>query len=94
MASLRGSPYNTVRWQRLRARARARDGERCVRCGEVQGLSVDHRVAVADGGPMWDLDNLETLCSKCHRRKTVNDVRRRNGKRPKVFVVRTRLRRW
>ena len=40
------------------------------------GLEVDHIKAVALGGEMWDKDNLQVLCSKCHKIKTREDMRK------------------
>jgi HNH endonuclease len=54
------------RWQKLRARAKARDGHCCRRCGARAKLQVHHRVCPEDGG-RDELANLETLCSRCHR---------------------------
>jgi len=53
-------------WNRLRALALMRDGSRCVRCGATEGLAAHHVVPVAEGGTMA-LDNLTTLCERCHR---------------------------
>jgi hypothetical protein len=53
-------------WQKLRARAKARDGNRCRRCGSTAKLSVHHRLRPQDGG-RDELPNLETLCDRCHR---------------------------
>ena len=38
------------------------------------GFEVDHIVAVALGGDMWDKKNLQILCTACHRAKTAKDV--------------------
>jgi 5-methylcytosine-specific restriction endonuclease McrA len=51
-------------WQRLRRAARLRDGNRCVRCGSSERPSVHHAVP---GSSL--LDDLVTLCSRCHRRE-------------------------
>jgi 5-methylcytosine-specific restriction endonuclease McrA len=51
-------------WQRLRRAARLRDGSRCVRCGSTKRLSVHHAVA---GSNL--LEDLVTLCSRCHARE-------------------------
>lgn len=37
---------------------------------------ADHIIPVAEGGGECDLDNLQTLCVMCHRKKTV-DLRQR-----------------
>jgi hypothetical protein len=54
------------RWQKLRARAKARDGNRCRRCGARVKLQVHHVVKPQDGGTDT-LENLITLCDRCHR---------------------------
>jgi 5-methylcytosine-specific restriction endonuclease McrA len=51
-------------WQRLRRAARLRDGNRCVRCGAIQRLSVHHAVEGSNR-----LADLVTLCSRCHARE-------------------------
>ena len=33
-------------------------------------LEVDHIIEVSDGGNQWDSKNLQTLCVKCHKKKT------------------------
>jgi HNH endonuclease len=53
-------------WQRLRARALQRDGNRCRHCGSTAKLSVHHLVRPQDGG-RDELSNLATLCDHCHR---------------------------
>jgi len=51
-------------WQKLRRAARLRDGDRCVRCGSTERLSVHHAVP---GSNL--LNDLVTLCSRCHGRE-------------------------
>jgi 5-methylcytosine-specific restriction endonuclease McrA len=55
---------NRFAWQKLRRQVRLRDGNRCVRCGSSKRLSVHHAVPGSDL-----LDNLLTLCSRCHARE-------------------------
>lgn len=57
---------NSVRWQKTRALARRRDGNRCRLCGSSEGLQVHHLVSLEDGGSEYDLRNLATLCVPCH----------------------------
>ena len=57
-----------------------RDRYTCQRCGKRGGrLAVDHIRAVRYGGPLWNPDNLQTLCdgqpNYCHRRKTATEQR-------------------
>ena len=37
-------------------------------------LECDHKVAIVNGGSMWDERNLWSLCHECHRVKTRNDM--------------------
>jgi 5-methylcytosine-specific restriction protein A len=57
---------SSARWQRARAEARKRDGERCQRCGSSERLQVHHIVPLAKGGDRYALLNLVTLCQPCH----------------------------
>lgn len=51
----------------------ARDGWRCVGCGSNEHLEVDHIIPTyMDGSD--ELDNLQTLCRSCHRKKTSEDA--------------------
>lgn len=63
------------RWKSLRFLAKRRDGFRCVECGAVDHLEVDH-IKPVRGWPelAFDLDNLQTLCRQCHSRKTRIEV--------------------
>ena len=58
------------RWQRLRRAALDREEWRCRTCGKAGVLEVDHVVRLEDGGPEYDLDNLQALCRGCHVSKT------------------------
>lgn len=62
--------YKTARWKAVRKQAKDRDDWRCVECGNRGRLEVDHIKAIRDGGAEFDLDNLQTLCVRCHSRKT------------------------
>lgn len=53
---------NRYAWQKLRAKVRARDHNRCRNCGATEKLSVHH---IQRGGPDA-YDNLILLCSRCH----------------------------
>jgi 5-methylcytosine-specific restriction endonuclease McrA len=57
---------NSAAWQKARAAAKQRDGNRCVNCGATEGLQVHHVVRLEDGGAEFDLNNLVTLCVGCH----------------------------
>lgn len=61
--------YEFVRQRRERFRQLVeRDGEYCQYCGTTQNLSIDHVMAIANGGTN-DLDNLQLLCRSCNSRK-------------------------
>ncbi len=65
-------------WGSLREQALERDNYRCVEC-EVKSkyLEVDHIKAIINGGDMWDINNLRTLCYPCHKKKTRLDLYKR-----------------
>ena len=53
-------------WGRVRLKVLERDGWRCQACGKVGRLEVDHIKPMEDGGAVYDLANLQTLCRGCH----------------------------
>jgi 5-methylcytosine-specific restriction endonuclease McrA len=53
------------RWQKTRARVKARDGHACVYCRSTWNLSVHHILKARLGGSDDD-SNLVTVCSRCH----------------------------
>lgn len=59
-------------WASLRARTFARDGHMCVMCGSTERLECDHIGAHDE----HSIDNLQTLCRRCHSRKTSRDANR------------------
>lgn len=61
----------TKRWKGLRLEALRRDNWQCVQCGATGRLEVDHIIPVrSEPDRAYDLTNLQTLCPKCHTRKT------------------------
>lgn len=60
-------------WEELRSQVLKRD-EVCVSCGGV-ATEVDHIRPLAIGGTN-ELDNLQLLCSSCHRKKTSRDQKK------------------
>jgi len=71
-------------WAEFRERIFKRDDYTCLDCGytknhkrrtedrdwtDQRGLDAHHIVPISKGGSMWDWDNLETLCNKCHKFK-------------------------
>lgn len=57
---------NRRKWEAVRRKALDRDGWRCRRCGKAGRLEVHHVKALRDGGAVYELQNLETLCRACH----------------------------
>lgn len=44
---------------------------------------ADHKIALVNASRdlrMWSMDNLQTLCTECHKKKTQNDIQERDGK--------------
>jgi 5-methylcytosine-specific restriction endonuclease McrA len=63
------------RWPALRLAAKRRDGWRCVACGARARLEVDHVLPVRTHPALaFALDNLQTLCARCHARKTAAEI--------------------
>jgi 5-methylcytosine-specific restriction enzyme A len=66
---------NSPRWPALRMAAKRRDGFKCRQCGSVLKLEVHHEKPVRTHPELaYDLDNLATLCSRCHARVTRIEV--------------------
>jgi 5-methylcytosine-specific restriction enzyme A len=67
-------PYTTQRWQRLRRhKLQARPlCEACLQHGKIEGATVvDHKIPInASGEPFPLLDELASLCERCHNAKT------------------------
>lgn len=63
--------YRTRQWQELRQRTLDRDHYICQYCGQPNSKTVDHIVPIEyDEQLMASIDNLATICRKCHRLKT------------------------
>jgi 5-methylcytosine-specific restriction protein A len=67
-------PYTTQRWQRLRKRKLQEHPlcQSCLQLGRIEPAAVvDHRVRISGGGdPFPALDQLASLCARCHNAKT------------------------
>ncbi len=61
-------------WSTLVRTVKRRDEGVCQKCGRL-GAEVDHIVP----GDNHDLSNLQLLCSRCHRIKTLAEARRARG---------------
>ena len=68
-----GNPlYQTPAWKSLSKRCLERDGFRCqIRLPGCRGraVSADHVVELEDGGPPFDLGNLQAACRSCNTAK-------------------------
>lgn len=51
----------------------ARDGFKCVYCGSIDRLTIDHIVPLARGGSNTS-ENLQTLCQRCNSSKSAREV--------------------
>ncbi len=72
--------YNSTRWRRLRAEY-IKHHPLCIECNRNNIIKeaevVDHIKEIADGGSIWNVNNLQSLCDKHHRIKTAMAVNRR-----------------
>ena len=66
---------NNARWARVRRQVLNRDNWRCRVCGKAGALEVDHITRIEDGGAMYDPANLQSLCKRHHRLKTLRENR-------------------
>jgi 5-methylcytosine-specific restriction protein A len=66
--------YNGSKWRKVRQLALERDDHLCQNCLDngrvVEGNTVDHKVPVNNGGAPYALANLQTLCERCHAKKS------------------------
>lgn len=63
------------RWKALRIQALDRDGWACLECGTHARLEIDHIEPVKLRPDLaYSLNNLQTLCGRCHARKTRLEV--------------------
>lgn len=76
--------YRTARWRRVRKRVLMRDKGLCQAClakGKLErGNHVDHKLRAIDRPDLfWNADNLQTLCHRCHSRKTRHEMTEPGG---------------
>ena len=96
-------------WENFRMQVFKRDKGVCQMCSkkftfisyhskveipDYRVLVADHIKPLAIGGEMWDMNNLQTLCKNCNKKKTKQDMRDianfKNGKlkvRTKQLVI-------
>lgn len=67
-------PYSTRRWERLRRLKLQRDPlcQSCLQLGRIEpAVAIDHRTPIKRGGDAFPaLDQLASLCVRCHNAKT------------------------
>jgi 5-methylcytosine-specific restriction protein A len=76
-----GAFYSSIRWIKVRDLKRRLNPicEECERNGKITPYhTIDHIIPIIEGGEWLDLDNLQTLCDTCHRKKTAKEVHKRN----------------
>ena len=56
-----------------------RDGKKCLKCGAMKELTIDHIVPIVLGGKDENY-NLQTLCNKCNSWKGEKVISYRKGK--------------
>jgi len=61
-ATSRNSRKEPLEMAERKLRTKMRDGYKCVRCGSLEKLSIHHK----QGTKSHRLEDLETLCQKCH----------------------------
>jgi len=59
-----------LNWKQVRSKVLDRDNYECQICGSAEDLHVDHIIPVSKNGPMYDEENLQTLCSDCNLSKS------------------------
>ncbi len=79
--------YKTTAWRHTREQVLTRDYSTCVRCG-LSGNIVDHIVPSEDD---WEdrlnIDNLETLCQRCHNLKTKREWIKKHKGRDRAMKI-------
>lgn len=72
------SPWKKVRKMKLNSDPLC---ERCLGQGITREAKVvDHIIEIDDGGGKLDLGNMQSLCVRCHARKTADERRKREGR--------------
>jgi hypothetical protein len=63
--------YLTPEWRAVVAQVREVRADRCEVCHRTgTRLFADHRIAVKDGGGLFDVVNIQLLCGSCHSLKS------------------------
>ena len=91
MSWRKGEHPQRRRWGKVRLVVFDRDGWKCRTCGRGGRLECDHIQRLEDGGALYDLGNLQTLCRGCHFDKSQFE-RRGRGPSPEVEAWKRYLR--
>jgi 5-methylcytosine-specific restriction endonuclease McrA len=67
------SEYQSNDW-RVYSKGYRRINPECSTCGK-RTQCVDHIIPIRIGGSFWDVRNHQSLCNKCHARKSSNEGR-------------------
>ena len=70
MSWRRGERPSRRQWAKVRLHVLDIGGWSCAKCGKSGRLEVDHIKPLDDGGAVYDLGNLQSLCRSCHISKT------------------------
>ncbi len=76
--------YSSTRWVKLRRQFLNHNplcAHHLVQGINIPGHTVDHIIEIKDGGAIWDIDNLQTLCNACHNTKTGEQSRKRTKRK-------------
>ena len=84
--------YADTRWHKLSEQVKLRDDYMCQECLRngfyTVGNVSDHIIEVRDDWDRrWDINNLQTLCVKCHNKKTREEKAKRNHRSPRVSIA-------
>jgi 5-methylcytosine-specific restriction protein A len=74
--------YDSPAWRKVRATYK-RANPLCVSCKAegfaIEAKVIDHIIEIKDGGAALSYSNLQSLCHKCHNRKTAEERSKRNA---------------
>ena len=77
MSWRKGERPSRRQWGKVRLAVFDRDGWACVLCGKAGRLEADHVTPLDDGGALYDLANIQSLCRACHFAKSRGEGRGR-----------------
>lgn len=75
------SIYGTARWKKIHNIKKKNNPlcETCLKKGIVTPMDLaDHIKEILDGGKPFDINNTQSLCVKCHAKKTAKERKKRN----------------